>query len=124
MSDGFALIYGPLTSQKLRPKNKRLYCDTEGFSCDNKEIDARAFTSGNKMAIVATQSHLTEATTSGLLLNDIFLYIHAIRIMHQNQNGHSPTHAIIFHKTLFQVLALRFYHGMILISGAWDRISC
>jgi hypothetical protein len=33
------------------------YCDTEGFSLDNHTIDARCFTNGNRLAVVATQTN-------------------------------------------------------------------
>ena len=40
------------------------YRDTLGFTIDNDEIEARCFVSGNRMAVVMTQSHLGEATTA------------------------------------------------------------
>lgn len=40
------------------------YMDTLGFTCDNAQVEARAFVSGNRMAVVVTQSHLEQATVT------------------------------------------------------------
>jgi len=39
------------------------YIDTDGFTLDNPELFAAAFRSGNRLAVVVTQSHLEEAET-------------------------------------------------------------
>jgi hypothetical protein len=42
------------------------YIDTDNFTLSNKTVDARAFTNGNRLAVVLTQSHLDE---SSVMLN-------------------------------------------------------
>jgi len=42
---------------------KGAYRDTEGFEISNNEIEARSFQSGDRLAVVLTQSHLDEAAT-------------------------------------------------------------
>lgn len=41
-----------------------IYRDTQGFTIDNEEIDARCFIRDDKLAVLLTQSHLEEATTT------------------------------------------------------------
>ena len=38
------------------------YVDTTTFACSNPELEARAFTAGERMAVVVTQSHLASAS--------------------------------------------------------------
>ena len=40
------------------------YRDTEGFSIDNENMDARCFTNGNQMAVILTQSKNASETTA------------------------------------------------------------
>ncbi len=40
------------------------YIDTDNFTCDHPEVDARAFINGDQMAVVATQSHLAKASVT------------------------------------------------------------
>lgn len=40
------------------------YRDTDGFTVDNDEIDARCFTSGNRLAVVMAQSHREEESAT------------------------------------------------------------
>ena len=42
---------------------KGAYRDTEGFTLDNEEIEARCFVRGHRMGVLLTQSHLESATT-------------------------------------------------------------
>tara|TARA_Y100001933_G_scaffold262036_1_gene318180 strand:- start:13077 stop:15125 length:2049 start_codon:yes stop_codon:yes gene_type:complete len=36
------------------------YVDTQGFACDNDQVEARAFVSSDRMAVLVTQSHLDQ----------------------------------------------------------------
>jgi hypothetical protein len=40
------------------------YVDTLGFTCDNDQVEARAFVNGNRMAVLATQSHLAHVAAT------------------------------------------------------------
>jgi hypothetical protein len=54
-------------ANRLREKYSELilagrYVDTDGFTLSNRTVDARAFTSGNRLAVILTQSHLDETS--------------------------------------------------------------
>jgi hypothetical protein len=65
-------------ANRLRQKYAELllegtYRDSEGFALDNAEIDARCFTSGNRLAVVLAQSHLETAAATLQVPNHRFV---------------------------------------------------
>jgi hypothetical protein len=59
-------------ANRLRDKYRRLilngrFQDTDGAECDNPELSWAVFTAGDELALVATQSHLEQASANFLL---------------------------------------------------------